>query len=617
LGAVYLQQKKWPEAIAQYEKAIGLLRQALTSIDSDKIAQHEKAMSLKHDLALIYLNLGSSQLTYAYSKQPAFGNVNELGTNELEAFRASIKQAIDNIDRAKEHGYNHPNLYITQGRALAFQSNYQEAVNRVNIYFEKVNELEKQLPPLAKKCNSGFNLLNANGYWWLGDFYYLEGSFEADEQKKTELFNKAAEQFKQAIKLKQDFDVAYLMLGSIYDTQKKYEDSISQYQNAIRFGTNKTSKAQAYGSIGGAYGKLKHYDEAMRSIQEAIKLDPNNPSLYESLASIYVAQGNIEETFKLLKKAAELRTELKMEPAADSSPYYYLGGTYTVRFLQKGNEEDFNEAVKWLKKAIEISPKNATYYQALGITYEKHSNVDEAMANYKKAVEYDPKDPSNYFNMAEIYSLKHNYDAAIERIRQVIEFRSDYAKAYQYLGKMYHHKNDDTEAIKQELKAISIDPKYLQAYLDLAEIYKTQKKYSEAIKYLQSAIGIAPTNFQPYKELAKVYEEQQKNEDAIHYYEEVINLIDADDSLKNLYLWTKNVYLGRIERLRGHYAEAIAYFQKLPQPTSETPGQTQYEIGLTYIASKNKSAALEQHRQLVQLKSPLADELLKRIKEMK
>ncbi len=618
LGAIYEQQNKWQDAIAQYEKAISLLRQVLTAIEPDKIAQHEKVMSLKHALAPTYLSLGSAQLTYAFHKQPAFGDISQLGTKELEVFRTSIKQASDNLDRAKEHGYNNPYFYIAQGRALAFQSNYQEAIHKISIYFEKVKELESSLSPLAKKCNFGLNLLNADGHWWLGDFYYLEGQFEADEQKKTELFNKAADQFKQAVTLRQDFDTAYLMLGSIYEKQKNYEEAIRQYQNAIRFGTEKSGKAQAYEGVGEAYNMLKRYDEAISNVQEAIRLESNNPSFYESLASIYVAQGNTEETFKLLKKATELRTELKLESAADSGPYFYLGATYGLRFLQKRDEEDFNEAVRWVKKAIEIRPKNSIFYRAMGSIYLIHSNADEAIANYTKAIEYDPNNPDNYFNMADVYSdLKHNYDAAIERIKQVIALKPDSARAYQCLGAAYHHKNDDTEAIKQELKAIEIDPKYLQAHLDLAEIYKTRKNYSEAIQHLQSAIGIMPTDFYPYKELAKIYEEQQKNEDAIHYYEEAIKLLDANAQTKN-FLWTKNLYLGRIERLRGHYAEAISYFQKLPQPPSEGPlGQTQYDIGLTYIAGKNKKAALEQYQQLVQLKSPLAEELLEKIKEMK
>jgi tetratricopeptide (TPR) repeat protein len=510
------------------------------------------------------------------------------------ALHDAAKQATANFEKAKQRfNYNHPNLYLSLGIALAYQSRYQEAASKLNDYFAEVKKLENHLSSIASKCDAGFNRLNAEGYQHLGFIYDLESEFEANEQRKAELINKAIEQFNQAVKLKQDYASVYGMLGSMYWSQNKSDEAISQYKKAILFETDDSARATWYRSLGSVYSQKGNADEALKHVREAIRLNPNNPSFYESLASIYVAQNKLEETLEALNKATALRTE----PTANPGPYYYLGVTYAIRFMQKRNEKDFEEAIRWLKKAVEIKPNEAMYYQALG-------------TSYKKAIEYDPKNPNPYFDMADIYAnLKHNKDAAIEALKKAIELKPDYAKAYRSLGINYYHKDNVTEAVKQLLKAIEIDPKYLQAYIDLAEIYKAQKNYPEAIKYFERATELSPTEFYSYKELAKIYEAQQKNEVAVRYYEEAINRLSADDSS------TKNLYLGRIARLKGQYAEAIEYFRKVNFP--DEPGQAYYEIGVLYVVSKNKSAALEQHRQLVQLKSPLADELLKRIKEMK
>jgi hypothetical protein len=69
--------------------------------------------------------------------------------------------------------------------------------------------------------------------------------------------------------------------------------------------------------------------------------------------------------------------------------------------------------------------------------------------------------------------------------------------------------------------------------------------------------------------------------------------------------------------LRSRYADAIACFQKLTPPSSEDPGQQAYEIGLTYVASKNKKAARAQHEQLEKVQSALAEDLLRHINDMK
>jgi tetratricopeptide (TPR) repeat protein len=170
-------------------------------------------------------------------------------------------------------------------------------------------------------------------------------------------------------------------------------------------------------------------------------------------------------------------------------------------------------------------------------------------------------------------------------------------------------KRDDDAAIKELLRAVEVNPKHADAYSGLADIYRRRKDYPEAVKHLTTAIGISPSVPWAYKDLAKVYEAQGKSEDAIHYYEEAIKRLDPNDAS------TKSLYLGRIERIRGNYAEAIAHFQKLDPAV--LPGQTIYEVGVVHVVSKNKKAAMEQYQQLVNLKSPLAEELLAKINDMK
>ena len=70
-----------------------------------------------------------------------------------------------------------------------------------------------------------------------------------------------------------------------------------------------------------------------------------------------------------------------------------------------------------------------------------------------------------------------------------------------------------------------------------------------------------------------------------------------------------------MERIRGNYAGAIAHFQKLDPAV--LPGQSTYEVGVVHAVGKNKRAAPEQCQQLVNLKSPLAAELLAMINDIK
>lgn len=678
LGVVYAKKGEYPKAVGQLNLVINdksvhnkdraaayvalgdvyWYQGSATQWEWPKvIEQYEKAKTADPTLARAYVSLGVAKMMSAFDEFTSVGR-REVTVQDRERLAAAAKEANGLIEEAvNEHGYVRADADLFMSFGLMHQARYGEATGRINTYLGKVKAFEKQLSSVdssvAAQCGSGLGRLLAGGYWHLGFVRTQESSHEADGRRRTELLDEAGEHFKQAIRLKEDYAIAYSQLGLVYSRQGKYDDAVRQYNSALIHTKDESDKRQLRGSIKNAYllkgvaeekqGKyddaiesyakailhateeadkallhhkiglvyvtLRRFDDAFGNMQEAVKRDPKNPSFYEGLATICVSQGDLENTFKWLKKAEEVRTT----PSTNPDPYYYLGTTHAIRFLRHGNEGDFNEAVRWLKKAVEINRNYIAAYYALGMVYQ-HSNPDEALANYEKATRYAPKDPTTYLTLGQGYlDLKQNAEAAILYLRKAIELKQDYAEAHWRLGLAHHHKKDYAEASRAILEAIKYDPKDLEAYLALASVYKDQKNYAEAVQHLKKASGVAPKDFRPYKELAKIYEEQKRNDDAVRSYEEAINLLDAEYSS---YAWTKNLYLGRIERLRGRYAEAIAYFQKLPQPPTEVPGQTLYEIGLTYVAGKNRKAALEQHQQLVRLKSPLADELRNKINEM-
>ena len=160
-------------------------------------------------------------------------------------------------------------------------------------------------------------------------------------------------------------------------------------------------------------------------------------------------------------------------------------------------------------------------------------------------------------------------------------------------------------------KPLSSDPKAVPPYLELAAIFRDSKNYAEASKQLNKALELAPTDFRVYKDIAKLFEVQNKNEDAIRYYEQAI------ENLKGISPFAKDLYLCRIERLKGHHQEAIICFQKIKVPASQSAETIFYEVGLSFVVSKNKKAALVQYEQLKQMRSTLAQDLQRQINEMK
>lgn len=631
LGDVYWKQEKWPDVIAQYQKALDL--------------------NPKLDRA--YLSLGAAQMTAAFSR---FASIKpqDASADDRRVLAGSARDAAANIEKAiNEHGYSKPDGYLFLSHALIQQSRYQDAVSKTKIYLVKIGEIERPLTPsvmsIAAKCDYGFARLKSEGYWQLAFIREEESLSVINPQQKAGLLSEAAKNYAEAIRLREDHVHAYSGLATIYMQQEKYEEAIAQYhkaiihakdesskarfrknisinhrlkgrdyekqgkyaeaivqyENALRNATEDPDRARIYEAIGLAYSSLKRVDDAISNVNEAIKRDPTNPSFYESLASIYITQNNFEETLKWLKRADEVRKT----PSTKPDPYHFVGVTYTIRFIYRRNEEDFKEAVKWLKKAIEIKSDSASAYQALGNLYQYHADADDALLNLKLAIKYDPQNINNYLDVASVYvGLKQNNRAAIGYLKKSNEIKET-TDAHSQLGVAYHREGNDTEAIKHGLRAIEIDPKSLDSHLHLASIYRDQRKYAETIRYINKAIEIAPDDFRPYKDLAKVHEIQHNNAEAIHNYQEAIKNFKLDIP------WLRNLYLCRIERLRARYLEAISCFQKIPN--FNDPAQIYYDVGVTYVAGKNKKAALAEHQKLKQIRSFLAVDLLRLINEIK
>lgn len=83
------------------------------------------------------------------------------------------------------------------------------------------------------------------------------------------------------------------------------------------------------------------------------------------------------------------------------------------------NRNDFDSAVLYYTKAIELAPKYAPAYYNRGIVFNSQKKYAEAIGDYTKAIELDPK-------YAKAYNNRGN---AFQAIGKKKEAAADFAKA--------------------------------------------------------------------------------------------------------------------------------------------------------------------------------------------
>jgi len=91
--------------------------------------------------------------------------------------------------------------------------------------------------------------------------------------------------------------------------------------------------------------------------------------------------------------------------------YYNIGSAY----LQK---REFDQAILFFNKSLEINPKYAAAYETRGIICSRREQYDQAIADFNKALEIDPKYAEAYINRGRAYYFKGEYDKSWEDIKK-------------------------------------------------------------------------------------------------------------------------------------------------------------------------------------------------------
>lgn len=186
-----------------------------------------------------------------------------------------------------------------------------------------------------------------------------------------------------------------------------------------------------------------------------------------------------------IKEAQEIYLKLIKLDKKNNIIFFLLGTTY----LQ---QENFENAIKYLNISIDLNPNFPNSYNNLGIAYAMTENYLEAKINYDKAIKLNKKYVDAYLNRGISLNKLNKYDEAINDLKIVLKENPLNAKAYNGLGNVFKSNNQFNKALENYEKAVSIQPNYLEAISNISSIYVTQKKYEQSIFYLNKILKIDP-----------------------------------------------------------------------------------------------------------------------------
>ena len=122
----------------------------------------------------------------------------------------------------------------------------------------------------------------------------------------------------------------------------------------------------------------------------------------------------------------------------------------------------------------------------------REQDFDRALFYFVKALEIDPADTLALYTIGKIHASKANYALSIAAYKMVLKVDADHIQALEGLGRNLIKINNYSESRKILNEALLIDNKSVISLTGLAIISDLEKNYSWAEKYYQRAFSIAP-----------------------------------------------------------------------------------------------------------------------------
>ena len=228
----------------------------------------------------------------------------------------------------------------------------------------------------------------------------------------------------QPIYIKGDNNQLYKQLDAALAQRAHYvelkEKSLNEIKQGAKYVTSNEDKLKLYEQLANEY-KAYEYDSAMTYVNKGLILAQKSNNIFFnkrfqlSQTRLLITRGFYAEAKEILQKI-----EPKEEPRDYQFLYYYtMYGLYNnwSTYCENNNfSKDYDQLkVKYLKKAIELSPKkDAFYYYLLGESYyfSNNPNNNKTIQYYKKALSMEKSDSRLHamtaFALSEVYKKANN-----------------------------------------------------------------------------------------------------------------------------------------------------------------------------------------------------------------
>jgi tetratricopeptide (TPR) repeat protein len=220
---------------------------------------------------------------------------------------------------------------------------------------------------------------SADGHYLLGYILFRQAKASASLGEYTE----GAKYRKPSALDLQVVGADYVLLGDFPDADKWFTKSL-EWDPANVLG---------WYYLGRTKYNENRFEEAVKAFQQCLKLDAKHIKAEDNLGLSYQALGRWDDALQAYRNAIEWQADAKTK---SPGPFIDIGGL----FLETDQPE---QAIEYLRKAIEIVPADSKAHQQLGKAYFNLNQLPEALTELEKAADLAPNNAPVHYILAQVY----------------------------------------------------------------------------------------------------------------------------------------------------------------------------------------------------------------------
>ncbi|MFX0202556.1 MAG: tetratricopeptide repeat protein, partial [Candidatus Hodarchaeota archaeon] len=201
--------------------------------------------------------------------------------------------------------------------------------------------------------------------------------------------------------------------------------------------------------------------EADKSFRKALEIDSTFAMAYYRLAA-----STWDE--ELLAKAVAYSDKVSQKEK------------HYIKSLEANISGDRAQYVKELQKIVERYPEEKEAFYELGSYYWAWGEYEEAVGYYNKAIEIDPLYKLVYNDLAYTYNDMGDFEKSIWAINKYISLAPDESNPYDSRADLYAYNGKIDQAIESYKKALEIKPDFYMSLIKLGDMYLFKRQYARA-----------------------------------------------------------------------------------------------------------------------------------------